>query len=133
MNREHLFPFCRLSLLDTYAVVTCSDGVYIDFDEIQEIEAVLKSTYRGKSFGMIANRENQYSVNPLAIKKLFSDGCLVAGAIVGSGFITRLNAEIENEIVDGAPIGFFTHMSAAEKWILDKTRENSKDKAINIV
>ena len=123
MNREHLFSFCRLGLLDTYAVVTCNEGVHIDLDEIKEIEAVLQKVYSGKKFGMIANRENHYSVNPLAIKKLFSDKCLIAGAIVGSEFITRINAEIENEIVDGAPIGFFTNMSTAIKWIEDKVGE----------
>ena len=125
MNREHLFSFCRLELLDTYAVATCNEGVHVDLDEIKEIEAVLQKVYSGEKFGMIANRENHYSVNPLAIKKLFSDKCLIAGAIVGSEFITRLNAEIENEIVDGAPIGFFTNMSAAIKWIEDKVAEGN--------
>ena len=125
MNREHLFSFCLLELHEIYAVVTCNEGVHIDFNEIQEIEAVLQKVYSGKKFGMIANRENHYSVNPLAIKKLFSDKFLIAGAIVGSEFITRLNAEIENEIVDGAPIGFFTNMNAAIKWIGDKVGEGN--------
>ena len=71
MNQEHFFPYAHLELLDTYAIVTCNEGVHIAFDEIQEIEAVHKSTYRGQKVGLIANRENQYSVNPLAIKKLF--------------------------------------------------------------
>ena len=131
MNQEHTLPYCHLELLENYAIVTCNEGVHIAFYEIEEIGAILQSAYHGRRIGLIANRENQYSVNPLAIKKLFSNEFLIAGAIVGDTLITRLNAEIENEIVDGAPIGFFTHMSSAEKWILDKTRENSKDKAIN--
>lgn len=127
MSREHIFPYCHLEMLDTYAIVTCNEGMHIDFNETQEIETVFQSTYHGQRFGLIANRENQYSVNPLAIKQLFSNGSLIAGAIVGNSYTTRLNAEIENEIVDGAPIGYFTKMSSAIKWIRDKVSADSLD------
>lgn len=127
MSREHIFPYCHLEMLDTYAIVTCNEGIHIDFNETQEIETVFQSTYHGQRFGLIANRENQYSVNPLAIKQLFSNGSLIAGAIVGNCYTTRLNAEIENEIVDGAPIGYFTKMSSAIKWIRDKVSADSFD------
>ena len=127
MNREHIFPYCHLDLLDTYAIVTCNEGAHIAFDEIQEIKAVLQDAYHGQRTGLIANRENQYSVNPLAIKKLFSDECLIAGAIVGNTLMTKLNAEIENDIVDGAPIRFFPSMNLAIKWIRDKVRGDSID------
>ena len=131
MNQEHRFPYCHLELLDNYAIVTCNEGVHIAFDEIEEIEAVLQNSYHGQRLGLIANRENQYSVNPLAIKKLFSNENFIAGAIVGNTLITKLNAEIENEIVDGAPIGYFPHMNLAIKWIMDKVREDSKDSAVH--
>ncbi len=127
MSREHKFPYCHLEMLDTYAIVTCNEGVDIDFNEIQEIEAILQGTYHGQRFGLIANRENQYSVNPLAIKKLFSNEYLIAGAIVGSVLMTKLNAEVENDIVDGAPIGFFPSMNSAIKWIKNKVSENSNN------
>ena len=125
MSQEHLFPYGHLEMLDTYAIITCNEGVHIGFNEIQDIEAILQSVYHGKRFGLIANRVNQYSVNPLAIKKLFSDECLVAGAIVGSALMTKVNADLENKIVDGAPIGYYPSMSFAIKWISDKVREGS--------
>ena len=127
MNQEHFLPYCRLDLLDAYAIVTCNDGVHIDFNEIHEIEAILQNTYHRQKFGLIANREHQYSVNPLAIKKLFSDEHLIAGAIVGSALMTELNAKMENDIVDGAPIGFFPSMNFAIKWIVEKVSEDSMD------
>ena len=127
MNREHIFPYCHLDLLDTYAIVTCNEGAHIAFDEIQEIKAVLQDAYHGQRIGLIANRENQYSVNPLAIKKLFSDECLIAGAIVGNTLMTKLNAEIENDIVDGTAIRFFPSMNLAIKWIRDEVRGDSID------
>lgn len=120
MNQEYVFSFCRLEILDAYAVITCDEGVHINFDEVQEVAAVLLPAIHGKRFGLIANRENQYSVNPLAINKLFSDECLVAGAIVGNKLTTKFNAEIENESVAGAPIKFFSDMTSAIKWINEK-------------
>ncbi len=125
MSQEHLFPYGHLEMLDTYAIITCNEGVHIGFNEIQDIEAILQSAYHGQRLRLITNRVNQYSVNPLAIKKLFSDECLVAGAIVGSALMTKVNADLENKIVDGAPIGYYPSMSFAIKWISDKVREGS--------
>ena len=83
MHNRHIFQFGNLELMDTYAVITCNDGVNIDFDEVIAIQGIFDTAYRGKKFGLIANRVNTYSVNPMAIKELFSCENLVAGAIVG--------------------------------------------------
>lgn len=109
-----------MELLDSYAVIICNDAVQIDFNEVSEIETVLQHNYHGKRFGLIANRKNQYSVNPLAIDKLFSNKNLIAGAIVGYTSAAKYNAEIENHIVKGAPIEFFTSKNSAINWIEDK-------------
>ncbi len=127
MSREHFLPYCRLEIHDDYTVVTTSEGVNIDFDEVEEIKAVLQRYYDGRLFGMIANRENRYSINPLAAKQFFSDQSVVAGAVVGNNLATRLNAQIENEIIDGAPIVFFTDLRSAIRWIESKVElERSK-------
>ena len=120
MKHIHNFSFGQLELQDSYAIIICNDAVKIDYNEVSEIETVLQRRYYGKRFGLIANRKNQYSVNPLAIDKLFSDKNLIAGAIVGYTDAARYNAEIENNIVQGAPIEFFTSKSSAIKWIEDK-------------
>ena len=117
MNRQHLFKFGHLELLDSYAVITCNEGEHIDFNEINEIEEIIHPNYQGQRFGLIANRVNHYSVNPMAISKLFTDKYLVAGAIVGHTDITKVNAELENTIVKKAPIKFFFEMDSAIKWI----------------
>ena len=124
MNREHLFQFGRLDFLDYYAVITCNEGANVDFNEIHKIEEVLHRTYQGQRFGLIANRENRYSVNPIAIKKLFSNEHLIAGAIVGHTDLAKENAELENEIVEEVPIRFFFNMDSAIKWINDIVRED---------
>ena len=123
MTREHFLPYCRLELHDNYTIVTTSEGVNIDFGEVEEINTVLRKFYNGQLFGMIANRENRYSINVLAAKQFFSDQCVVAGAVVGRTLATRLNAEIENEIIDGAPIAFFTDLDSAVEWIQNKVLE----------
>ena len=133
MAREHFLPYCRLEMHDNYTIVTTSEGVNIDFDEVNEVNAILQDFYRGKLFGLIANRENRYSINVLAAKQFFSDKRVVAGAVVGRTLATRLNAEIENEIIDGAPITFFTDLDSAVSWIEKKVREEKmKSAAVTI-
>ena len=117
INREYVLPYCRLQLYDAYTVVTVNEGVHIDFAEIEEISAVLQNHYHDKPFGLIANRINRYSTNPLAVKQFFSNEHIVAGAIVGSHLTTRLNAEIEIEVIDGAPVAFFTRLVDARNSV----------------
>jgi hypothetical protein len=123
MIQEHFLPYCRLEIHDDYTIVTTSEGVNIGFDEVEEITAVLQRYYHGRLFGMIANRENRYSTNPLAVRKFFSDESVVSGAVVGHNLATRLNAEIENAIIDGAPIVFFTDLNSAIRWTESKVKQ----------
>jgi len=102
----------------------------VKLNEIQKIETIIYPSYHGQRFGLIANRVNHYSVNPLAINKLFSGNNLVAGVIVGHSKVTRSNAEIENEIVKEAPIEFFLSMRPAIKWIDSMIENNSGTKEI---
>ncbi len=124
MNRDHLFSFGHLEIKDSYAVITCNEGVNIDFNEIKEIQAVLYPAYRGQRFGLIANRENHYSVNPVAINELFSEEYLVAGAIVGHAKFTEVNAGVEADIIRASPIKYFNNMDSAIIWILDTVRKD---------
>ena len=117
INREYVLPYCRLQLYDAFTVVTVNEGVHIDFAEIEEISTVLQNHYHDRPFGLIANRINRYSTNPLALKQFFSNEHIVAGAIVGSHLTTRLNAEIEIDIIDGAPVAFFTELDEARIWV----------------
>jgi hypothetical protein len=117
MNRETMLPCCRLQLYDAYTVVAVKEGVHIDFAEIEEISTALQNYYHDKPIGLIANRINRYSTNPLAVKQFFSNEHIVAGAIVGSQLTTRLNAEIEMDIIDGAPVAFFTELDQARIWV----------------
>jgi hypothetical protein len=111
--------------MDTYAVITCDEGINIDFDEIEEIVAVLDSVYGDQPFGLIANRENLYSVNPLAIDKLFSRDNLVAGAIVGKAINHAINAAFENTFVSGATIKYFFDMNPAVTWIENMVKKDN--------
>ena len=117
MNQDYNLPYCRLQTYDDYTVVTVNEGVHIDFAEIEEIRSVLQQHYGDKPFGLIANRVNRYSTNPLAVRQFFSNHQVVAGAIVGSHLMTRLNAEIEKEVIDGAPVAFFTELDDARSWM----------------
>ncbi len=130
LNREYILPYCRLQLYDAYTVVTVNEGVHIDFTEIEEISTFLQNHYHDKPFGLIANRINRYSTNPLAVKQFFSNEHIVAGAIVGTHLMTRLNAEIEMDIIDGAPVAFFTELDQARIWV--KTEVKAATESLTI-
>ena len=123
MEKHHIFQFGILELFDSYAVITCNNDVNIDFSEVQEIDIVLGSTYGEATFGLIANRKNFYSVNPLAINKLFSNENLIAGAIVGYTEAAKGNAVIEKMAIKNAPIQYFVNIVEAKDWVSCKIRE----------
>lgn len=125
MNDKHVFQFGVLELMDTYAVVTCAEGADIDQHEVEAVQKVLGSAYCGTPFGFIANRVNLYSVNPLAIKKLFTLEELVAGAIVGRSVSAKIVAELEAKVIAIAPIKYFEDMPRAVEWLKNVVREHS--------
>lgn len=114
---QHHFRFGHLDFYPEYAVITCNEDEDIGFREITEIQAILYPQYDGKRFGLIANREHHYAVDPLAINELFSQENLIAGAIVSQDRLASHNAKVEDMFVDGAPIRFFPEMGLAVDWI----------------
>ena len=125
MDNKHSFQFGPLTFTDDYAVITCDEGVNIDFDEIEQIVAVLDSVYGGKPIGLIANREHLYSVNPRAIDGLFSRDYLVTGAIVGKDINHAINAAFEKTFISGVAIKYFFDMDPAVSWIRDAVKKDN--------
>jgi len=117
MTKQHSFKFGHLKLMDYFAILTCKEGVNIDFKEIIEIQSVLYPFCNGKKFGLIAVKDNSYSVNPFAVNMLFSHEFLVAGAIVGYTKAAQISAEIEQDVIETVPIKFFYEMDLAIDWI----------------
>lgn len=128
MENEHIFSFGKLTFCDSHATIQCNDGVNIDFKEVFEIQEVLDQFFGDNYFGLIANRENHYSVNPIAIKKLFSHQQLAVGAIVSMAPGHRYIAAVEIDIVESSPIRFFTKMKPATDWVNEFLSNNIETK-----
>ncbi len=124
MEKQHIFQFGVLDLFDFYAVIACNRDVNIDFTEVHEIDTVLQFVYDQDTFGLIANRKNFYSVNPLAINKFFSNENLIVGAIVGYTKATEGNAVIEKMVIQNAPIEYFVALEDAKDWVRLKMKES---------
>lgn len=116
MELVHKFRYGTLEMMKTYAVITIDGGENIDFPEVEEIGTVLKENYVDQKILLIANRINHYSVNPMAINKLFSMDILLGGAILGHSEVTKVNAEVEKSIVRSAPIRYFESMKEVMVW-----------------
>lgn len=116
MELVHKFRYGTLEMVRTYAIITIDNGENIDFPEVEEIGTVLKENYGDQKILLIANRINHYSVNPMAINKLFSMDILIGGAILGHSEMTKVNAEVEQSIVRSAPINYFESMKDIMEW-----------------
>lgn len=116
MELVHKFPYGMLEMMKNYAVVTIDEGEDIDFPQVEEIGGVLKANYGDTKILLIANRIHHYSVNPVAIDQLFSMDILIGGAILGHSKVTKMNAEVEQSIVQSAPIRYFQSMEEVMEW-----------------
>ncbi|WNO10044.1 hypothetical protein [Teredinibacter sp. KSP-S5-2] len=117
MYLKHVFRFGFMEMVGSYAVIVCNEGVEIDASEIDVMRNTLEKVYGQRPFGVITNRINMYSVNPISVKELFSLDGLVVGAIVGYSGNAKIIAEIEAMIVDIKPLKFFFDMQPAIEWV----------------
>lgn len=123
MTREHLLKIGRLEIGECYAIITANHGVEIDVHDVTELCEVLQSTYRDRPFGIITNRKNQYSVDPLAVRKLFEMRSLIAGAIVGYSTVTETVSLAEAKLYRTAPVRYFNNLGQAKSWISETVKK----------
>lgn len=102
-----------MDMTEDHVVIVCSEGSDISYDEVTEINSVLKKRYEGKKISLIAHRLHNYSVNPAAIKKLFSEEYIREGLIVGYSKVTEMTAKLEALCVKDKPILFLPDINEA--------------------
>lgn len=105
--------FGYMNMADDYAVIVCNEGSDISYKEILEINTALRERYKGKKISLVSHRFHHYSVNPAAIKKLFSEEYILAGYIVGYSEITEITANLETKYVKEKPITYLTNINEA--------------------
>lgn len=110
---SHNLPFGYMDMTEDHVVIVCSEGSDISYDEVTEINSVLKKRYEGKKISLIAHRLHNYSVNPAAIKKLFSEEYIREGLIVGYSKVTEMTAKLEALCVKDKPILFLPDINEA--------------------
>lgn len=56
--------FVHIEIYPDFLITTTKEGVVFDVKELAAIYEVFDSYFPGKNFGLIANRVNDYTVNP---------------------------------------------------------------------
>ena len=57
--------FATLYIYENYAVSSINEGVVFDTQELEQFQEVFAIYFPNKLFGLIADRENDYTVNPV--------------------------------------------------------------------
>ena len=94
---EKEFGIGSIFFNDTYVITNFSEGVDINHNNFENVGNYIKSHFKGKNFGYIANRENSYSIN-LTQANIFNEAFpnLKAYAVVAYNPITEKVFEIED-------------------------------------
>ena len=102
---------------DDFIVTHFDEGVDINYDNFQEVGLAIKTHYREKPFGYIANRENSYSIN-LSDATIFNEAFpnLKAYALVAYNTFTERIFEIENHFLLSKR-EVFKNLENAVEWV----------------
>ncbi|MDX1462462.1 MAG: hypothetical protein R3359_05355 [Marinirhabdus sp.] len=62
-------PFAQLEIYDDYVISTINEGVVFDTPHLEKLHEVFVLYFPNRPFGYIANRVNDYTVNPICYVK----------------------------------------------------------------
>lgn len=101
---------------DCIAVIEIKEGVHFDKNNSKPVFDVLNSHFgSSKSFGIVANRVNSYSINILDSAYYKQDlKNMKAYGVVGHDLASKMNALLENNFCETDQIDFETLYDAVE-------------------
>ena len=90
------FDIGSIYVANQYVITNFFEGVDINYTNFEDVGNFIKSYFKGRSFGYIANRENSYSIN-LNDADIFNNSFanLKAYAVVAHNPLTEMVFEIE--------------------------------------
>lgn len=74
--------FSVLEIYEDLIISSVNEGIVFDSPELAQIHSVFETHFKGKKFGFISNRKNDYTVTPTAFIKVFKNSGLKGVAIL---------------------------------------------------
>lgn len=107
--------FVQVELYDNYLIATVKEGVVFDTKHLDAFYEIFDSYYPDTPFVYIANRKNDYSVNPTCYMKSSKYPNLVGMAMMCYTKPSMKNAEFEKKFYE-KPFEVFESMEKAISW-----------------
>jgi hypothetical protein len=94
-HREVEFPFGRITLYPRHVEMRARGGVELGHPEFEAMIEVLLAHFEQRPYGYLSVREEDYSVDPMAGKRVVTETGVVAGAFVIRSESARRVLEVE--------------------------------------
>lgn len=106
-------------------IAEINEGVHLDINNCKAIIKITNQFYKGKPFGHISNRVNQYSVSPLDYEnysnELNSVTCF--STVISNSHFNEMSAEIEKHFIK-KPYNISNNIEDALKWTSEIIKES---------
>ncbi len=108
--------FTTLKLYENFIVSTINEGVLFDTQQLEQLEEIFAIYFADRPFGFIANRENDYTVNPVCYTNAKTIDRMVGMAVL---CYTETNYKTANftKPFFRKPLEAFYTFEECENWI----------------
>lgn len=108
--------FTTLTIYENFIVSTIRDGVLFDTPQLEQLREIYSIYFKDRPFGFIANRQNDYTVNPVCYANSIALEGLVGMAVL---CYTDANYQTANftKPFFRKPLEAFFSFEECENWI----------------
>ncbi|MFP2994403.1 hypothetical protein ABN763_00765 [Spongiivirga sp. MCCC 1A20706] len=122
------FDFGQVSIFDSYMVVVMDEDTTVQRNYMPYLQEISDTYFKNKSFVYIANRINNYAVDPLIYKSVSQIENLIAFAVVSTSENAKNQIKIEAQFYD-KELKHFNELNQAINWASNYVKlERSKSK-----
>lgn len=107
--------FTSLQFFDHFVISTVESDTQLEKDHIERLRKICHDFYGYKRFAYLANRKNDYNVNPIIYLNLLERNNL-AGIAVISDTVSRLKTANFEKQFSPVPFELFQNAEEAKAW-----------------
>jgi len=122
MNSDTLleFDFGQVTVFDNHIIVVMNEDSIVQKDLVSVLNDIASTYFVDKPFVYVANRINNYTVDPLVYKETSKIKNLVGFAVVSTSPNANVQTNIESQFYD-KEFKQFDYLNQAIKWAQDYT------------
>ncbi len=108
--------FAVLEIYEDLIISSVNEGIVFDSPELAQFHSVFDTYFKGKSFGFISNRKNDYTVTPTAFINVSNNSGLTGVAILCHTEASYDNSLFVKKFYSRPYKSFFT-LEECKEWL----------------